>query len=272
MIRAVLAVLCSMLACALAHEATAAESIVLASTTSVENSGLLARILPQFTAQTAIEVKVLALGTGQALAAAARGDADLVLVHDPEAEAAFIAAGHGINRREIAWNDSILVGPSSDAARLADMHDAVAALRAVAAAGVPFVSRGDGSGANALEKRLWREAGINRQGQGWYRDIGRGMGAALNIAAALNAVTLADRSTWLSFSNRRYLILLVAGDPRLVNRYDAIELDPARHPNIKTEAARRLAHWLAGPDGQAAIGAYQILGEQLFHPDADLPR
>jgi tungstate transport system substrate-binding protein len=248
-----------------------AESILLASTTSVNNSGLLARILPLFTAKTGIEVKVLAQGTGQALATAARGDADLVLVHDPEAEAKFIAAGHGILRREIAWNDFIFVGPKADPARIAGSNDAVTALRAIAEAKASFVSRGDSSGTDALEKRLWKIAGIDPIGQDWYRDIGGGMGAALNAAAAMNAITLSDRGTWLSFQNRRDLVVLLEGDPRLLNRYDVIQLNPSLHPNVKVAPARQLAEWLAGPEGQAAIGAYTVDGEQLFHPDADNP-
>jgi tungstate transport system substrate-binding protein len=243
-----------------------AESIVLASTTSVENSGLLAHILPGFTKATFIEVKVLSQGTGQALATAARGDADLVLVHDPEAEAKFIADGHGILRREIAWNDFIFVGPKSDPAHIAGLRDATAALKAVAASRAAFVSRGDASGTDALEKRLWRAAGIDPKGQAWYRDIGGGMGAALNIAAATDAVTLTDRGTWLSFANRRELVEQVAGDPRLINHYRVMQLDPSRHPNIKAAPARVLAEWLAGPDGQKAIAGYSIAGQTLFHP------
>jgi tungstate transport system substrate-binding protein len=248
-----------------------AETILLASTTSVDNSGLLARILPIFTAKTGIEVRVLAQGTGQALATAAHGDADLVLVHDPEAEAKFIAAGHGILRREIAWNDFIFVGPKSDPAHIGGTNDAVAALRSIAEAKAPFVSRGDSSGTDALEKRLWKVAGIDPTRQDWYRDIGGGMGAALNAAAAMDATTLSDRGTWLSFNNRRDLVVLVQGDPRLLNRYDVIQLNPSLHPTIKAAPARQLAEWLAGPEGQAAIGAYTINGEQLFHPDADNP-
>ena len=248
-----------------------AESILLASTTSVDNSGLLARILPVFTAKTGIEVKVLAQGTGQALATAAHGDADLVLVHDPEAEAKFMAAGHGILRHEIAWNDFIFVGPKADPGHLAGTNDAVAALRTIANDKVPFVSRGDSSGTDALEKRLWKLTGINPTGQDWYRDIGGGMGAALNAAAAMDAVTLSDRGTWLSFKNRRDLVVLVQGDARLLNRYDVIQLNPALHPNIKAAPARQLAEWLEGPEGQAAIGAYTLEGEQLFHPDANNP-
>jgi tungstate transport system substrate-binding protein len=256
-------------------QARADETIVLASTTSVENSSLLAHILPEFTKKTGISVRVLALGTGQALATAARGDADLVLVHDPEAEQRFIEEGHGAERRQIAWNDFIVVGPRADPAHIAGGHDAVAALTGIAAAGAPFVSRGDKSGTDALEKRMWRAAAIDpaRAGGGsWYRDIGGGMGAALNTASAMGAYTLSDRGTWLSFGNKGELIVLVEGDPRLLNRYDVILLDPAKHPEAKREPAQRLADWLTSADGQAAIGAYTLDGEQLFHPSADAPK
>ena len=244
-----------------------AETIVLASTTSVENSGLLPHILPEFTKATGIEVQVVAVGTGQALDTARRGEVDLVLVHDPNAEDTFMAEGHGYTRREVAWNDFIIVGPRADPAHIAGGHDAVSAFKAIAAAKAPFVSRGDSSGTDALEKRLWKVAGIDPTRQDWYRDIGGGMGAALNAAAAMDATTLSDRGTWLSFNNRRDLVVLVQGDPRLLNRYDVIQL----HPTIKAAPARQLAEWLAGPEGQAAIGAYTINGEQLFHPDADNP-
>jgi tungstate transport system substrate-binding protein len=253
----------------------AGETIVLASTTSVENSGLLAHILPEFTSKTGISARVLAQGTGQALATAARGDADLVLVHDPEAEQQFIAEGHGAERRQIAWNDFIVVGPRADPAHIAEGQNAVAAFTAIAKAGAPFVSRGDKSGTDALEHRLWRAAEIDPAktgGGSWYRDIGGGMGAALNIAAAMGAYTLSDRGTWLSFGNKRDLTVLVQGDPRLLNRYDVILLDPKKHPEARQEPARRLADWLASPDGQAAIGAYEVNGEQLFHPSAAAPR
>ncbi len=253
----------------------AGEAIVLASTTSVENSGLLAHILPEFTRETGISVHVLAQGTGQALATAAHGDADLVLVHDPEAEQKFIAQGHGIDRRQIAWNDFIVVGPRADPARIAGNHDAVAAVTAIAGAGAPFVSRGDKSGTDALEKRLWRAAAIDPAqagGGSWYRDIGGGMGAALNTAAAMSAYTLSDRGTWLSFGNKGELTVLVEGDPRLLNRYDVILLDPKKHPESKQEPARRFADWLASPEGQAAIGGYKVNGERLFHPSADAPK
>jgi tungstate transport system substrate-binding protein len=248
-----------------------AETIVLASTTSVDNSGLLAHILPQFTRETGIEVHVVAQGTGQALATAAHGDADLVLVHDPEAEARFLAEGHGSACTEIAWNDFVIVGPRSDPAHVTGGHDAVAALRAVYAAGAPFVSRGDKSGTDALEKRLWKAAGLDPTsgGTNWYRDIGGGMGAALNAAAAMGAYTLSDRGTWLSFGNKGDMQIEVAGDPRLLNRYDVILLNPQTHPQAKQEPAHAFAAWLASPEGQAAIADYTISGQRLFHPESD---
>jgi tungstate transport system substrate-binding protein len=269
------AVILAALSMVAAGSAGATETIVLASTTSVENSGLLAHILPEFARQTGISVRVLAQGTGQALATAVRGDADLVLVHDPEAEQKFVADGDGAERRQIAWNDFIVVGPRSDPAHVAGGRDAVAAFAAIADAGVPFVSRGDKSGTDALEHRLWRMAEIDpvKSGGGsWYRDIGGGMGAALNTAAAMGAYTLADRGTWLSFGNKRDLTVLIEGDARLLNRYDVILLDPKKHPEAKQEPARRLVDWLASAEGQAAIGDYKVDGEQLFHPSADSPK
>jgi tungstate transport system substrate-binding protein len=253
----------------------AGETILLASTTSVENSGLLAHILPEFTNKTGITVRVLALGTGQALATAAHGDADLVLVHDPEAEDKFIAAGDGVDRRQVAWNDFVVVGPGADPAHIAGGRDAIAAFTAIAAARAPFVSRGDKSGTDALEHRLWRMAKIDRapmRGGSWYRDIGGGMGAALNTAAAMGAYTLSDRGTWLSFGNKADLTVLVESDPRLINRYDVILLDPNKHAKAKLESSRRFADWLASPEGQTAIGAYELNGQQLFHPSAAAPK
>jgi tungstate transport system substrate-binding protein len=255
-------------------QARADETIVLASTASVENSSLLAHILPEFTKKTGISVRVLAQGTGQALATAARGDADLMLVHDPEAEQRFIEEGHGAERRQIAWNDFVVIGPRADPAHIAGGHDAVAALTAIAADGAPFVSRGDKSGTDALEKRLWHAAAVDpaRAGGSWYRDIGGGMGAALNTASAMGAYTLSDRGTWLSFGNKGDLSVLIEADPRLLNRYDVILLDPVKHPEARREPAQRLADWLTSADGQAAIGAYTLDGEQLFHPSADAPK
>jgi tungstate transport system substrate-binding protein len=248
-------------------------TIVLASTTSVDNSGLLAAVLPGFTRATGITVHVLALGTGQALDTARRGDADLVLVHDPEAERKFIEEGHSTAPRQIAWNDFIVVGPAADPAQVKGGHDAPEAFAAIAKAKAAFVSRGDRSGTNALELRLWRAAGIEpKSGAGtWYRDIGGGMGQALNAAAAMPAYTLSDRGTWLSFRNKGPLVIAVEGDPHLINRYDVIELDPAKHPKAKLDAAHRLAAFLLSPEGQAAIGEFRVGGQQLFHPSAAAP-
>jgi tungstate transport system substrate-binding protein len=249
-------------------------TIVLASTTSVDNSGLLAAILPEFTKTTGVTVRVLALGTGQALDTARRGDADLVLVHDPEAEQKFLDDGNGVNRKQIAWNDFIIVGPNDDPAHIAGGQDAKAALTKIADTAAPFVSRGDKSGTNALELRLWKAAGIDpKTGAGaWYRDIGGGMGAALNAATAMPAYTLSDRGTWLSFKNKGPLRIMVEGDPALINRYDVIELNPTTHPGAKLAPAHWLALWLTTQPGQDAIGAYRLGGEELFHPSAANPK
>jgi tungstate transport system substrate-binding protein len=249
-------------------------TIVLASTTSVDNSGLLAALLPQFTEATGITVRILALGTGQALDTARRGDADIVLVHDPEAEQKFIDDGNGVDRKQIAWNDFIIVGPSDDPAHIGGSHEAIGALTAIATAKVLFVSRGDKSGTNALELRLWKRADIDPASGngGWYRDIGGGMGAALNAAAAMPAYTLSDRGTWLSFKNKGPLAVMVEGDPALINRYDVIELNPKTHPDSRLAAAHRLAVWLVSTQGQDAMGAYTVGGEALFHPSAANPK
>jgi tungstate transport system substrate-binding protein len=256
------------------HADPATQSITLASTTSVDNSGLLAAILPAFTKATGISVRVLALGTGQALDIARRGDADLVLVHDPEAEQKFIDDGNGINRRQIAWNDFIIIGAQSDLAHVIGTHDAVAALKAIAAAQAAFVSRGDRSGTNALELRLWKIAAIDpKTGAGsWYRDIGGGMGQALNAAAAMPAYTLSDRGTWLSFQNKETLVVAVQGDARLINRYDVIELNPVKHLDAKLAAAHGFADWLVSADGQEAIGAFRVDDQRLFNPSSDHPK
>lgn len=251
------------------------QSIVLASTTSVEASRLLANILPQFTAKTGITVNVVAQGTGKALDTARRGDADLLLVHDPEAEQQFMNEGHGSTRRQIAWNDFVIVGPSADPAHVKGASDSVAALKAIAASQAPFVSRGDKSGTNAAELRLWKLAGqtpdlLNKGG--WYRDIGGGMGQALNAASAIDAYTLSDRGTWLSFNNKGSLIVAIDGDPRLLNRYDVIELNPQKHAGAKLAAAKTFADWLVSPVGQQAIGAYQLNGQKLFNPSAGSPK
>src|ERR1700727_2768423 len=252
--------------------AAAEQSIVLASTTSVEASGLLANILPQFTARTGITVNVVAQGTGKAIDTARRGDADLLLVHDPEAEQAFMDEGHGSTRRQIAWNDFIIVGPSADPAHVKGGNDSVAALKAIASAQAPFVSRGDKSGTNAAELRLWKLASqtpdvLNKEK--WYRDIGGGMGQALNAASAMDAYTLSDRGTWLSKGS---LVIAIEGDPRLINRYDVIELNPQKHAGAKLAAAKVFADWLVSPEGQQAIGMYQVNGQKLFNPSGSDPK
>ncbi len=258
------------------NSAPAAEqAITLASTTSVEATGLLANILPQFTAKTGITVNVVAQGTGKALDTARRGDADVVLVHDPAAEREFIDEGYGTTRRQLAWNDFIIVGPSSDPARVGGGHDVVVALKAIALARSPFVSRGDKSGTNAAELRLWRDAGWTPEAlnpEKWYRDIGGGMGQALNAASAMNAYTLSDRGTWLSFNNKGPLVVAIEGDAKLLNRYDVIELNPKKHGPARLAEAKVFADWLVSPEGQQAIGAYQVNGEKLFNASAASPK
>jgi tungstate transport system substrate-binding protein len=226
-------------------------------------------------AKSGITVRVVAQGTGKALDTARRGDADILLVHDPEAEQQFMDEGHGGRRRQIAWNDFIIVGPAADPAHVRGGNDSIAALQAIALARAPFVSRGDNSGTHATERRLWRIAGkvadaLSRER--WYRDIGGGMGQALNAASAMNAYTLTDRGTWLSFNNKGSLGIAVEGDSRLINRYDVIELDPQKHPAAKLGPAKIFADWLVSPEGQQAIGAYQVNGERLFNPSAEKPR
>jgi tungstate transport system substrate-binding protein len=272
-VRAILALLASVGAMGVCSAAE--QSIVLASTTSVEASGLLANILPQFTAKTGITVNVVAQGTGKALDTGRRGDADLLLVHDPEAEQQFMDEGHGSTRRQIAWNDFVIVGPSADPAHVRGGNDSVAALKAIASAQAPFVSRGDKSGTNAAELRLWKIAGQTPDAlnnEKWYRDIGGGMGQALNAASAMDAYTLSDRGTWLSFNNKGSLVVAVEGDPRLINRYDVIELNPQKHAGAKLAVAKVFADWLVSSEGQQAIGAYQVNGQKLFNPSAGSPK
>jgi tungstate transport system substrate-binding protein len=248
--------------------------ITLASTTSTEQSGLFGHILPLFTQETGIAVRVVALGTGQALDVARRGDADAVLVHDRAAEERFVAEGHGGPRRPVMFNDFVLIGPQADPAGIAGLDDAAAALQRIAAAGAAFISRGDRSGTHAAELRLWQVAGIDpvRQGRGqWYREVGQGMGPALNTAAAQDAYILADRGTWLAFRNRQALRLLLAGDRRLFNQYGVMAVSPVRHPHVKAAEAERFIGWLVSPAGQAAIADYRIDGEALFFPNAGDP-
>ena len=253
--------------------------ITVASTTSTEQSGLFGHLLPAFTKATGIEVRVVAVGTGQALKIGERGDADVLLVHDRQAELKFVADGWGVGRHDLMYNDFIVVGPKADPAGVAGSKDAVAAFRKVADARAAFVTRGDDSGTNAAERRFWREAGIDPkaassgsgQGADWYKDIGGGMGAALNTAAAMGAYTLSDRGTWLNFGNRRDLLVVVEGDQRLFNQYGVMLVNPARHPTVKADLGQRFINWLISPEGQATIVGYKINGEQLFFPDVDRP-
>ena len=245
-------------------------SIVVSSTTSTEQSGLFTHLLPRFTAKTGIAVRVVAVGTGQALDIGRRGDADVVFVHDRPAEDKFMAEGSGVKRFDVMYNDFVVVGPKSDPARVAGEKDVVAAFRKIAAAKPPFVSRGDKSGTHAAELRYWHEAGVDAaaaKGE-WYKDIGQGMGPALNTAAALDAYTLADRGTWLSFKNRGDLAILVEGDKRLFNQYGVMLVNPAKHPHVKAADGQAFVDWLVSREGQNAIAEYKVGGEQLFFANA----
>lgn len=244
-------------------------SIVVASTTSTEQSGLFKHLLPIFREKTGIEVKVVALGTGQALDAARRGDADVVLVHDRPAEETFVQEGFAKARRDVMYNDFVVVGPKADPAGVKG-GDVLEAFRKLASAKPPFVSRGDRSGTHNAELRFWKAAGIDIEtAKGdWYRDVGQGMGPALNAASASDAYLLADRGTWLSFKNRGDLAILVEGDKRLFNQYGVMLVDPARHPSVKVREGQAFVDWLVSKDGQDAIAAYKIGGEQLFFPNA----
>ena len=262
------------LACTFAASAGAEESfITVASTTSTEQSGLFGYILPIFEKESGIKVRVVALGTGQALDTARRGDADLAFVHDKVAEEKFVAEGSGVERKEVMYNDFVLVGPKSDPAKVAG-KDIQAGLRRIAAIDAasrpPFVSRGDKSGTHAAELRYWKAAGIDLEAiKGpWYRDSGLGMGPALNMAASMNAYVLADRGTWLSFKNRADLAIVIEGDTRLFNQYGVILVNPAKHPHIKKVEGQRFIDWLVSAAGQKAIAEYKISGEQLFFPNA----
>lgn len=240
--------------------------ITVASTTSTEQSGLFGHILPLFTANTGIAVRVVALGTGQALDVGRRGDADVVFVHDAAAEERFVAEGYGVQRLEVMYNDFVIVGPRSDPAG-AKGNDVVAALRRIAAAQAPFASRGDRSGTHAAELRSWRAAGVTPAGA-WYRETGSGMGPTLNVASGMNAYALTDRGTWLNFRNRGELAILVEGDRRLFNQYGVILVNPARHRHVKAADGQAFIDWLVSPEGQAAIASYRINGEPLFFPNA----
>jgi tungstate transport system substrate-binding protein len=244
--------------------------ITVASTTSTENSGLFGHLLPIFLAKTGIAVRVVALGTGQALDVARRGDADVVFVHDKAAEEKFLAEGFGVARQDVMYNDFVLVGPQADPAKVAGSKDVAAALKRIQSAQAPFVSRGDRSGTHAAELRLWADAGVDLGASKgpWYRETGTGMGAALNTASAMDAYVLSDRGTWLAFTNRGSLSILVEGDERLFNQYGVMLVNPARHPHVKRADAQAFIDWLVSAEGQAAIAAFRINGEQAFFPDA----
>ncbi|MDH5208403.1 MAG: extracellular solute-binding protein [Burkholderiaceae bacterium] len=264
----------SMLAALVAFAAQAEDRfITVASTTSTEQSGLFGFLLPAFQEKTGIQVRVVALGTGQALDVARRGDADVVFVHAKTAEEKFLAEGHGVKRYPVMYNDFVLIGPRSDPARIAGGKDILAALKKIQAAQAPFVSRGDRSGTHMAELNLWKAAGIEiDKGKGpWYRDTGQGMGPALNTAASMNAYVLADRATWLAFKNRGDLGILVEGDKRLFNQYGVILVNPDKHPSVKKQLGQAFIDWLVSPEGQKTIADYKIGGEQLFYPNAGQP-
>ncbi len=243
--------------------------ITVASTTSTEQSGLFGHLLPVYTQKTGVQVRVVALGTGQALDTGRRGDADVVFVHDKAAEEKFVGEGYGVERKEVMYNDFILIGPKDDAAKTAG-KDILDGLRKVEAAKAAFVSRGDKSGTHAAELRYWKAAGIDIESAkgAWYKETGSGMGPALNTASSLNAYILADRGTWLNFKNRGDLKILVEGDSRLFNQYGVILVNPAKHAHVKKEFGQQFIDWLVSPEGQKAIADYRIGGEQLFFPNA----
>lgn len=264
MIRLV-AVLVSLFVCGSGHAAD--RFITLSSTTSTQDSGLFGYILPIFKVATGIDVHVVAVGTGQALAIGQRGDADALLVHDRPGEDKFVADGYGIDRRDVIYNDFVIVGPNSDPARIRGLKDARKALTQIADVKAPFASRGDDSGTNRMELRLWKSASIQPDPHsGWYRDLGQGMGPTLNIAAGMNAYTLTDRATWANFKNRQNLEILTEGDPALFNPYGSILVNPAKWPNVKFSDAKTWHEWLTTKPGLDAITSYKINGEELFFP------
>ena len=244
--------------------------ITVASTTSTEQSGLFKHLLPIFEKATGIQVRVVALGTGQSLDMGKRGDADVVFVHARELEEKFVADGFGVRRFEVMYNDFVLVGPKSDPAKIGGTKDIVAGLQRIKSAQAPFASRGDRSGTHFAELRFWKAAGVDiaKDKGPWYRDTGSGMGPTLNTAAGMNAYALTDRGTWLSFKNRAELVISVEGDRRLFNQYGVILVNPAKHPHVKKEMGQAFVDWVISPEGQAAIAAYTIGGQQMFFPNA----
>jgi tungstate transport system substrate-binding protein len=246
------------------------KSIVVASTTSTQESGLFGHILPRFKQKTGIDVKVISQGSGQALDTGRRGDADVVFVHARSQEEKFVADGFGVKRHAVMYNDFVLVGPKSDPAGVKRGSDIVAALTAIKAKEAPFVSRGDRSGTHGAELNLWKAASVDiaKDKGPWYRDIGQGMGAALNIASSMNGYVLADRGTWISFKNRGELEIVVEGDKRLFNQYGIMLVNPAKHPHVKKDLGQAFIDWVLSPEGQKAIAGHKIDGAQLFFPNA----
>ena len=246
-------------------------SIVVASTTSTQDSGLFEYLLPIVKRETGISVRVISQGTGQALETGRRGDADVVFVHAKPAELKFLADGGSLKRYPVMYNDFVLIGPRSDPAHIAGTTDIATALQAIAANNSFFISRGDNSGTHMAELALWKVAGIDidRVRGHWYKSVGQGMGATLNVASAINAYVLSDRATWIHFKNKGDLQILVEGDKRMFNQYGVMLVNPAKHPNVKKEYGQQFIDWLVSPEGQKAIANYKINGEQLFYPNAD---
>jgi len=267
-----LAILTVLLAAILGAPAQAADGkfIVVQSTTSTQNSGLLEYLLPIFTAKTGIEVRVIAVGTGQALKNAANGDGDVLLVHAKADEEKFVAAGNGVKRFDVMYNDFVVIGPAADPAGIAGTADAVAALAKIAAARAPFASRGDDSGTHKKELSLWQAAGVDVKAASgtWYRETGSGMGATLNTAVGMGAYALTDRASWSAFGNKGDFTIAVQGDRKLFNQYGVILVNPARHPNVKAELGQTFIDWLLGKEGQATIASFKLNGEQQFFPNA----
>lgn len=254
------------LACLLAVSAVHAGELKLATTTSTENSGLLKALLPQFERKTGVTVKVIAVGSGKAMKMGEMGDVDVLLVHARKMEDAFVAAGHGVDRRDVMYNDFVLVGPASDPAGLKGGKDVLAGFRKIAGSGSRFISRGDNSGTDVMEKDYWKQAGIEPKGQPWYVNAGLGMGEVLTMAAQMPGYTLSDRATYGAYRAKTGLAVVLQGDPKMFNPYGVIAVNPARHPGINHTDARKLIEWLTSPEGQAAIAAYKVDGEQLFFP------
>ena len=246
------------------------EFILVQSTTSTRNSGLFEHILPMFTAKTGIEVRIVAVGTGQAIRNAANGDGDLLFVHARDAEEQFVAEGSGEARFDVMYNDFVIVGPPSDPAGVAGMGDVVAALLRIAEAGALFASRGDDSGTHRAELALWRETGVDVEAASgdWYRETGSGMGTTLNIGTGMGAYAMTDRATWIAFGNKRDYRVAVEGDPRLFNQYGIVLVNPERHPHVKAGSARRFVDWILSEEGQEAIASFRVDGQQLFFPNA----